>query len=81
MEQPLAERMLRAFLIQMMRSEAIDPEDINAAADQLESDGDDEAAHQMRCLILDAAAPSMSEWTADRARARFHTIDGGKSDD
>jgi len=35
MDMPLAERLLRAFLMQMMRAEAIDPDDIAEAADRL----------------------------------------------
>lgn len=74
MDEPLAERMLRALLTQMIRTEAVDVDDINAAADRLERDGDEEAAHAMRCLILQASAPDASEWAAERARARFHVI-------
>jgi len=76
MDEPLAERMLRAFLAQMIRSEAVDPDDIREAADRLEGDGDGEAAHALRCIIVQAAAPDLSDWTADRARARFHVIEG-----
>lgn len=83
MDAPLAERMLRAFLSQMIRSEAVDPDDIIEAADRLSRDGDEEAAHALRCLILQASAPEQSDWNADRARARFHVVDGngGKSED
>jgi len=52
-----------------------------AAADALEEDGDEDAARVMRATILYAHAPSKSEWEADRARRRFHAIDGGKSED
>lgn len=76
MDEPLAERMLRAFLKQMIRTEAVDPDDISEAADRLARDGDDEAAHAMRCLIVEAATPELSDWNADRARARFHVIEG-----
>jgi len=68
--------MLKAFLVQMIRAEAVDPGDIAEAADALAKDGDEDAAHAMRCLILQAAAPEQSDWEADRARARFHVIDG-----
>lgn len=81
MDAPLAERMLRAFLTQMIRTEAVDPDDILDAADQLDRQGDEEAAHALRCLIVKAAAPEPSDWNADRARGRFRTIDGGKSND
>lgn len=76
MDAPLAERMLRAFLSQMIRIEAVDPDDIAEAADRLEREGDEEAAHGLRCLILQAASPELSDWNADRARARFHVVDG-----
>lgn len=75
MDQPLAERMLRALLVQLIRTEAVDPDDIDAAADALASEGDDEAAHEMRCLIVEASAPAPSDWEADRRRARFHVVD------
>ena len=81
MDAPLAERMLRAFLSQMIRIEAVDPDDIAEAADRLEREGDEEAAHALKALIVEAAAPDLSDWNADRARARFHTIDGGKAED
>ena len=81
MDQPLAERMLRAFLAQMIRADAVDPDDLAEAADRLARDGDEEAAHAMRCVILEASAPDASDWLADKARARFRAIDGGKSED
>lgn len=81
MDIPLSERMLKAFLVQMMRADAVDPDDISEAADRLERDGDEEAAHAMRCLIVESMAPEQSDWEADRARARFRAIEGGKSDD
>lgn len=82
MDAPLAERMLRAFLTQMIRSEAVDPDDILEAADRLERSGDEEAAHALKCMIVEASVPEQSDWQADRARARFHVIDGngGKSE-
>lgn len=82
MDQPLAERMLRAFLKQMIEVEAIDPNDIMDAASALDGEGDAEAAHALRCIIIEAAAPDRAQWEAERARARFHVIEGndGKPD-
>lgn len=76
----LSERMLRAFLIQMIRSEAVDPDDLIEAAEALDKEGDEEAAHAMRCIPLAAAAPDTSDWQADQRRARFRVIEpeGGK---
>lgn len=81
MEAPLAERMLRAFLEQMIRTEAVDPDDIEAAAERLDKAGDEEAAHSLRCIALQAMAPEQSDWEADRRRNRFHVVegDGGKN--
>lgn len=72
----ISERMLRAFLIQMIKAEAVDPDDIAEAADQLDKDGDEEAAHAMRCIIVEAAAPSQEDWEAERRRRRFRVVDG-----
>lgn len=83
MDEPLAERMLRALMAQMIRSEAVDPDDITDAADRLDKAGDEEAAHALRAVIVEAHAPELSDWNADRARARFHVVDAasGKADD
>jgi hypothetical protein len=82
MDVPLSERMFRAFLEQMIRSEAVDPDDIEGAAERLDKAGDDEAAHALRCIALQAMVPDQSDWEADRRRNRFHVVegDGGKSE-
>jgi hypothetical protein len=80
MDQPLSDRMLRALLVQLLKTEALDPDDINVAADRLALAGDEEAAHAMRCLIVESMAPDPSDWEADRRRARFHVVgDDGKA--
>lgn len=79
----ISERMLGAFLIQMMRTGAVDPDDIAEAAESLDAKGDEDAAHAMRCLILRAHETPHSDWEAERRRNRFHVIDGsegGKSE-
>jgi len=83
MDIPLSERMLNALLVQMLRSEAIDPDDIADAAESLDKAGDQEAAHGLRCLLLEASASEPSGWHAYRARNRFRVIDGngGKASD
>ena len=81
MDVPVSERVVMALVTQMIRSNLVSTNDIMAAADALEEDGDEDAARVMRATILYAHAPSQSEWEADRARRRFHTIDGGKSED
>lgn len=68
--------MLTAFLIQMMKTGAVDPDDIAEAAESLDKQGDSEAAHLMRCTILRSKEPSQAEWEAERRRNRFHLIEG-----
>lgn len=82
MDVPVSERVVMALITQMIRSNIVPTNDVMAAADALEEDGDEEAARVMRATILYAHAPSQSEWEAERARARFHVIEGddGKSD-
>lgn len=72
----IAYRMLTAFLAHMVRTGALDDDDVIEVADGLEASGDEEAAHAMRCIILKAHETPQSEWEADRRRNRFHVIDG-----
>lgn len=76
METPLAERMLRAFLKQMIKTEAVDPDDMVAIVEALQREGDEDAAHAMAALIVEANAPDQSDWEAERARGRFHVVGG-----
>lgn len=80
MDTPLAERMLRAFLKQMIKTEAVDPDDVVEIVEALQKAGDEEAAHAMAALIVEANAPDQSDWEAERRRNRFHVIqaDDGK---
>jgi len=78
MDGPIVERMFAAFLTQMMETGAVDQDDIVAAADRLDAVGDGEAAHGLRHIVFEAISPSASERIAESARARFHSIEGGK---
>lgn len=80
MDQPLAERMLRAFLVQMLKTEAVHEDDMIEVVEALQKAGDEEAAHAMAALIVEANAPDQSDWEAERRRNRFHVIqsDDGK---
>lgn len=64
----ISERMLRALVVQQIRAGKIDQQDILEAADELDAEGDEEAAHTMRCLIAHAAAPRTTEWLAEKRR-------------
>lgn len=75
----LPDRMIRALAIQMLRSGVLSPEDIVAASSDADAGGDPVLAHELKCLIAEAAAPSTTEWEADRRRARMRVVasDGG----
>lgn len=75
----LAERMQRALIEHMVRSGLLDGDDIAEICERLKANGDDAAAYEFACLMLRGMASEQSHWEADRARARFHTIAGGKS--
>lgn len=79
----LPERILRALVIQMLRSGTLPQSDIEAAADEAEAEGDDETSHNLRCLLIRASAPRQSEWEAERRRARMRLVptDGGNPTD
>ncbi len=66
----IAEELVMALLVQLLRKGAIDEADIEAMTEGL-SDG---AGHLANCAIVEAAAPSTSEWKAEQARARFRVV-------
>lgn len=72
--------MFRAFAISGLQSGAITEDQIVEAAEYAKSKGDDDTAHQLMCLILRANETPASDYRADRARARFHVVDGGNRD-
>ncbi len=80
-ETSLAERMLRAIIMQMEKAGII-PADLIADASAYASDkGDDDAAHALGCIFLETQAPSQSEWMAEQRRSQMRSIDGGKADE
>ena len=74
----LTERMMRALLIEMIRSEAIPARDVEAAIVRLDKDGDKEASHALSCILMRSIFPDESEMTAQHRRDRFRVVsDGG----
>jgi len=71
----LAEELVMALLVQMIRKGLVDEDDIEAMVQGLS----DEAGHMASCAIVEAAAPQASEWKADQARARFHVVKGDEA--
>ncbi|MBB5709347.1 hypothetical protein [Sphingomonas xinjiangensis] len=64
----MSDHIALAMLRQLLRIDGIDADDINAIADDLKSEGRDMDAHRVRLTLMEAFAPSESEWQAERAR-------------
>lgn len=79
---------IRQLLVELVRAQVVPAEMIERAAIEAEAEGKDQAAHELRCLILRANATRTSEWLkaksdkrANERRSRLAKIDGGKSAD
>lgn len=82
------EEALRALLTELVRRQIIPLEAVEHAADDCEVSGSEQAAHELRCLILRADSSRPSDWVkaksdkrANERRSRLHQIDGGKIQD
>lgn len=74
----MSDKIALALMRQLLRTEAIDDEDVNAIADDLDQQGEDHAAHLTRLTIIEASAPSQAEWEVQQRRSRFEVVpDGG----
>lgn len=47
---------------QLVRNGTLSADDIDQMATDLEREGDKDGAHQVRCCLLEAIAPSEAEW-------------------
>ena len=75
----MEEAAIVALLTTMIRNGLIDDGTILDAAEECEANGQPMAAHQIRCLIIEAGAEPATERNRAAARARLTPIDGGKS--
>ncbi|KHL24199.1 hypothetical protein PK98_14455 [Croceibacterium mercuriale] len=73
--------MQRALIEHLVRSGLLDGDDIADICERLKRSGDDAAAREFAALMLRGMKPDQSERAADRARERFHAIEGGKTSD
>lgn len=71
---PLAEEITLALATGLLRKGLIDEADVEAMCAGLSED----AAHHLRCCVIEAQAPADSDWAAGQARARFRVVDGGE---
>lgn len=69
------ERILEALIKLLLRRGDLDALEVDAVADELEQ-SDETAAHLLRVMLIEAAAPAQSDWQAGKARARFRVIEG-----
>lgn len=67
----------RAFAISGLKSGAITDDQIVDAAEYAASQGDNDTAHQLMCLILRANETPQAEFEAQKRRDRMRVIDGG----
>jgi hypothetical protein len=75
----MEETAIVALLTQMIRNGIIDDDTIHDAADECEASDQPMAAHQLRCLIVEAnSAPAVERHRA-AVRASLTPIDGGKA--
>lgn len=67
-----------ALIRELCRQGSLDASDIERIATDLEASGHGDEAHAVRCELLKASAPSVSDWQAEQRRARFTVLpDGG----
>jgi len=57
-----------ALTVRLLRNGTIDRDDVMAIADELEAQGETDAAHAARAAIIEAATPSMAEWRRSKIR-------------
>lgn len=62
----ITERMFQALCVQLMRAGKLDTKDVIAASDEMAAKGDEEGAYGLQCFIVEAQAPGMVEWHAER---------------
>jgi hypothetical protein len=71
-DEPLpSEEMTVALVTGLIRKGLIDEADVEQMCAGLSED----AAHQLRCCLVEASAPRESDWRAERARGQFRVVD------
>jgi hypothetical protein len=66
-----------ALIRHLCRDGSLDGAGIDQIAADLDADGLSDEAHAVRCQMLQAAAPSQSEWEAERRRSRMGLVSDG----
>lgn len=84
--QSLEAELFSSVIVMMLRKGIISRDDMAEVAEEFERRADEhgegeakerleQLAHLASCLILEAAAPPVSEWRADQRRSRFRVIE------
>lgn len=78
LDEPTPEPIALAMLRHLRQMGVLDHNDVIAIADDLDEEGETEAAHDVRLTAIDVTP--QSEYDADRRRAQMRSITGGKDD-
>lgn len=76
-DEHLTEKLVMALGEALVRKGVLDADDLIEAG---ERSSDPDVTHALNCIVLQAAAPTLSEWTAERRRKTMRVIrphDGG----
>ncbi|WP_281823083.1 hypothetical protein [Sphingobium sp. BS19] len=72
--------MMRELAVLFLHKGLVSERDILNCADQLDREGEADAAHNMRAILMHANVETASDFQATQARAQFHIVpDGGKA--
>lgn len=75
----MEEAAIVALLTQMIRNGIIDDDTVHDTADECDASGKAMAAHQLRCLLVEADATPATERKKAAVRASLTAIDGGNA--
>jgi len=71
----VSEAILRALVVQMIRSGKLSHADIVSASDELRREGDEDAAHNLAAYWVMSLAEPASHYEAEVRRGQFRVID------
>jgi hypothetical protein len=71
----VSEAILRALVVQMIRSGKLSHEDIGIAAEELRREGEDTAAQNLESFVIMSLAEPASHYEAEVRRGQFRVID------
>lgn len=77
----MSDALAAALIEHLCRIGVLDADDVDAMADRLDEQGEDDAAHEARAALVEATVGTITpQERADDARGRFRVVDGGNPD-